>query len=160
MSIERKHKDCGFCKTLWDWSVLDGCFGNTRIRPQDVDGEVERNGLFLVLETKGCGVPVMDPQMRALQAKTATEFFTVIVIWGRKGEPVRLQWITDADNVLVDDCNLETLCAWVKHWFEFADAWRRRKPKIPSPPFGAQDRRSSEEEEAEERWCYLLTESN
>ncbi len=32
-----------FLQGLWDWAVLDGCFGNTRIRPTDVDGLIERH---------------------------------------------------------------------------------------------------------------------
>jgi hypothetical protein len=29
---------------LWDWVCLDGCFGDTKIRPTDIDGLVERRG--------------------------------------------------------------------------------------------------------------------
>ena len=41
-----------FCAGLWDWGILNGCFGDTLIKPTDIDGFVERNGKFLFFETK------------------------------------------------------------------------------------------------------------
>ena len=46
-------------RSLWDWSTLDGCFGNSKIRVGDIDGFVERRGRVLFIETKypGSWVP-------------------------------------------------------------------------------------------------------
>lgn len=37
------HGSDRFLAGAWDWTVLDGCFGNTQIRPTDVDGMIERD---------------------------------------------------------------------------------------------------------------------
>jgi hypothetical protein len=43
---------------IWDWSILDGCFGDTKISPTDIDGCIERKGRKLFLETKTPGNPI------------------------------------------------------------------------------------------------------
>lgn len=44
-----------YMAAVWDWSWLQGCFGQT-IKVSDVDGMVERRGNFLMLEGKKGGV--------------------------------------------------------------------------------------------------------
>lgn len=44
-----------FRAAVWDWSFLNGSFGNPRIRASDIDGMVEINGHFLMLEGKKGG---------------------------------------------------------------------------------------------------------
>jgi hypothetical protein len=44
----------------WDWAILNGCFGKTKIAPTDIDGSIERNGKYLFIETKhpGASIPL------------------------------------------------------------------------------------------------------
>src|SRR5690349_19824127 len=115
------HDMTRFCRSLWDWSLLDGCFGPTRIRPSDLDGVVERKGCLLVLEAKSPGVSVPAGQMRMLRALAHSGHVTVIVIWGHPQQPETLLWI-DAHRTLgpvAADANL--LRDWVSHWFQEAD---------------------------------------
>lgn len=69
---------------VFDWSWTDGCFGQTRIKPMDLDGMVERKGNFLVFETKDEGVEVPDGQMYTLKALYATGHFTIIFVYGKR----------------------------------------------------------------------------
>lgn len=78
-----------YLKSLWDWGLLNGCFGSTRIKPTDIDGMVERNGQFLILEgkpgTNGAALdcrPIGDGQRILFDALQKTGLFTVLVIWG------------------------------------------------------------------------------
>lgn len=70
-----------FVESLPDWAMLDGCFG-AGIRPSDIDGWVERNGICLFLEHKLPGVPVSRGQNRGFRS-LAAQGNTVIVFWGR-----------------------------------------------------------------------------
>lgn len=94
-----------FMHNLWDWAILDGCFGTTRIRPTDIDGLVERNGKFLLLEAKSPGVEVRMGQKITFDHLIKTGVFTVIIIWGEVNRPQEiLVWGKDrvsADIVLL-----------------------------------------------------------
>lgn len=80
-----------FMEGFWDWGILDGCFGETRIKPTDIDGFVERNGNFLVLETKKQGVKIEYGQQKTFNELLLTGKFTVLVIWGQKDKPEALK---------------------------------------------------------------------
>ena len=45
-----------FMAGVWDWGFLDGAFRNGRVKVSDIDGIVERNGNFLIFETKARGI--------------------------------------------------------------------------------------------------------
>jgi hypothetical protein len=70
-----------FLGSLPDWSILDGCFGNTQIHPTDVDGCVERKGVCLFLEAKKTGVGLGQGQLGVFKA-LVRQGNTVIVFWG------------------------------------------------------------------------------
>lgn len=76
-----------FISSLWDWSILDGCFGNTKIGVSDIDGVVERNGHTLFLETKRPNVPIPLGQHVMFDTWRKTGFATVIVIFGQADNP-------------------------------------------------------------------------
>lgn len=109
-----------FVKSLWDWGVLDGCFGETKIKPTDIDGFVERNGRFLLFETKGEGVPLTKGQKITFDKLNQTGKFTIIVIWGDPGNPVRMKvmhgWYEDEF-----DADIEVLRDWVSRWFKWVN---------------------------------------
>lgn len=109
-----------FVESLWDWGVLKGCFGETRIEPTDIDGFVERNGRFLILETKGPGVPVTMGQEITFRKLKQTGLFTTFVIWGEPGNPIEMR-------IIARECDLEieadigVLREWVTKWFKWAN---------------------------------------
>ncbi len=114
-----------YINTLWDWGFLDGCFGKTGIRVTDIDGMVERNGRFLVIETKSNGANIPIGQQRMFQAMADDGKFTVIVVWGDANQPTKMR-ITAHNGtrvVIVEKpANIEDLQDAVKRWFVYADS--------------------------------------
>lgn len=41
-----------YLQSLWDWTEFNECFAPTKIRITDIDGLVERNGKFLIIDGK------------------------------------------------------------------------------------------------------------
>ena len=119
MSIHNPEK---FVSTLWDWKCLDGCFGNTRIRPTDVDGFVERNGHFLWIETKSAGVCIPVGQQRTFDALVKLSRFTVLIIWGEPQSPVELLLIRPKGHSHYPGASITKLRHIVRFWFAYADA--------------------------------------
>lgn len=112
-----------FVKSLWDWSCLDGCFGDTKIKPTDIDGFVERNNLFLIIETKLLGVQIPHGQMITFDRLIKTGYFTIFIVWGNPGKPEEMMIITRHGSG-TKKANLETFRNDVKRWFAHADAVR------------------------------------
>ena len=108
---------------LWDWGVLRGCFGNTKIEPTDIDGFVERNGKFLILETKDNGVEIKQGQQLTFNALVKTGLFTIIVIWGNPGNPKRIRVITSKADRNFKNSSLEQLRDIVSQWFNYAEGY-------------------------------------
>ncbi|MGB9804995.1 hypothetical protein, partial [Desulfofundulus sp.] len=79
-----------YLESAWDWGILKGCFGGSRIEPTDIDGLVERNGRFLVLEAKKPGVRIKQGQMLTFNALRNTGLFTIIVVWGENNVPYEM----------------------------------------------------------------------
>lgn len=76
----------GFIGSYWDWEFLNKCF--TRgIKVSDIDGIVERNGFFLVLETKRPTAGQPTGQRILFEQMVRTGKFVVIYIWGEPNEP-------------------------------------------------------------------------
>lgn len=75
---------------VFDWSWTNGCFGETNITPMDFDGVVERNGNFLVMETKREGASIPNGQLITLRRLHARGGVTVMLIWG-KLKPIDVQ---------------------------------------------------------------------
>lgn len=129
MNIRDKAK---FADALWDWCILDGCFGDTRIRPTDIDGFVERRGHFLTLEGKPYGADIPRGQLITLEAVANTGTHSVIVAFGKPGVPKRLRWISKGNDITIDG-DVDRLRSWVKHWFSSAHRVPAGDP-IPPPP--------------------------
>lgn len=105
---------------VWDWKILDGCFGNTRISPTDIDGFVERNGHFLILEAKSPRASVPRGQELTFKALQATNLFAIIIVWGETNEPERLRVITPTRDI-EESADLDRLRYWVCKWFKWAE---------------------------------------
>ena len=107
-----------FLKGIWDWEILDGCFGATKIKPTDIDGFVERRGNFLILEAKGIGKDIPRGQERTFERLRETGLFTIVIVWGDKNRPCRLLVLTEHDEYLYDQADLQTFRNVVKWWFD------------------------------------------
>jgi hypothetical protein len=119
MSIENMD---AYLKSLVDWKILDGCFGQTRIKPTDVDGLVERRGHCLFLERKLPGAVLKQGQRRTFDA-LAKQGNTTIVFWATGyGEGVqKMLLITPTDPGRVVDASLSDLRTEVAGWFARCD---------------------------------------
>lgn len=116
-----------FMQGIWDWKILDGCFGETKIKPTDIDGLVERDGNLLILETKSPDVSLPTGQELTFkrmvkQGIDANKLNVVIVIWGENGAPQRLRVYSriypDGKDI---DGDIDTLRRYVSKWFEKAN---------------------------------------
>jgi hypothetical protein len=113
-----------YTKNLWDWAFLDECFQGTRIRVPDLDGCVERNGHFLIIEAKSPGVSVptgqsimFDRFVRLAPGKTS-----VLVLWGMPSDPIQMRmWGEDTHPV---DCTKADVQRLVSQWFKGANESR------------------------------------
>ena len=112
-----------YMEGIWDWAILEGCFGNTKIEPTDIDGFVERKGKFLVLETKKLNVPVKQGQWWTFNALISTGYFTVIIIWGNTNKPEEMQVLYPAPYKATSkrSANIDDLRNVVSWWFRYAD---------------------------------------
>lgn len=109
-----------FVEGLWDWGILKGCFGNTKIEPTDVDGLVERKDRFLLLEAKKLGQDATNGQMMTYKSLVKLRCFFVLIIYGAKNKPVLIQAITQYGNFR-REVNLKHLREIVSRWYEYAD---------------------------------------
>lgn len=124
MSIRNKD---AFMNALWDWGFLDNCFGNTRIRVSDLDGIVERNGEFLIIEAKGPGIPIPRGQS-IMFSKMALKGMTVLIIWGEVNSPEFTQtWSRYKDQANPKrEANVESIQKYVSRWFNWATLQKRK----------------------------------
>ena len=106
--------------STWDWGFLKDCFGSTNIEPTDIDGFVERNGEFLVIETKLPNNKITTGQAIAFRAMVNIGRFAVILIWGKPGFPERVVTITGKGEV-EHDPSIEKIKELVSKWFQYAD---------------------------------------
>jgi hypothetical protein len=113
-------------ETLWDWSPLNDCFANTTIRVSDLDGIVERNGHFLVLDGKRPdlnGRRDIQNGQRLLYKRLAETGFSVIVFHGYPPHEVQFvrQWTPGGGFIPERPCTLPELHQLVVQWFEIAN---------------------------------------
>jgi hypothetical protein len=117
-----------FTNNLWDWAIFDGCFGNTRIKPTDIDGLVEKRGHFLWLEAKSPGKSIPLGQEIMFKNLRADGRHTIFVIWGDVGKPERLRIYQPHPKPIVEEpyCDLPMLRAHVSRWYADANSrdWR------------------------------------
>lgn len=114
---------------LWDWAVLDGCFGTTRIAPTDVDGLIERNGCFLFLEAKPDGGNLAQGQSITLLQLSRQPRTVVLVFYGdpRAKTISRISKFWDGQVAEQPGASIETLRRLVSNWYKWAD----KQPRQP-----------------------------
>jgi hypothetical protein len=114
-----------YVAALWDWDCLSGCFGNSRIRVSDLDGIIERNGRFLVLEAKSHGASVSTGQRRMFDEMAKTGVFTIIVLFGETNNPQRMRVTTQQEDGRVVSVEKQASMAdvrdMVQRWYRFAN---------------------------------------
>ena len=110
-----------FVDQLWDWGCLAGCFGDSKIQVTDIEGMVEHNRHFLIIESKGIGVPVPEGQ-RILFQKWISRGFSVIFVWGTPGQPERIEYYAFGKQIpeVFDPATLADLRAVVSGWYRRA----------------------------------------
>jgi len=110
-----------FTEQLWDWAVLEGCFGQSKIKPTDIDGLVEHNGYFLMLEAKNKGVPI--PQGQAILHNAWLEKGnSLIVVYGEPGDPQRLECYIFGKRIVreIEPATIDKLRDVVSFWYKMA----------------------------------------
>lgn len=108
-----------FTEQLWDWAVLDGCFGQSKIKPTDVDGLIEHNGHFLMLEAKNDGVPVPLGQA-ILHQSWLDNGNSLIIIYGEPGKnPQKLECYIFGRRIVreIEPASIEMLRTVVSYWY-------------------------------------------
>ena len=68
---------------VFDWSWSSGATKGTNISPMDLDGIIEKNGNFIIFETKNPGVPVALGQRITLTRLYENLNTTVVIIQGK-----------------------------------------------------------------------------
>lgn len=108
-----------FVNGLWDWSILDGCFGDTKVKPTDIDGFIERNGYFLFIESKNIGVSVPQGQRILHKRLVDTGVFTVVILWGNAttNTPTHTQIIWGGGITEIKSTNIDQFRGVVSRWF-------------------------------------------
>src|SRR5690606_11205009 len=106
---------------VFDWSWTQGCFGETRISPMDLDGVIERRGQFLVFETKDIGVQIPQGQLYTLQAMHRMGFFTIMIIHGKKRPERSVGWYPYPSTKKVELTGPDEARAFVARWYAWAN---------------------------------------
>ena len=124
MSINSKER---FLAGLWDWAIFDGCFGQTKIHPTDVDGLVERNGCFLFLEAKPSGGELKTGQRITIESLSWQPRTWVIVFYGDPAAlaVTRITLYRRGQPEDQPDPSLEALRKLVGCWYAGADRYGR-----------------------------------
>ena len=106
-----------FTKALWDWGFLDGCFAGG-IRVSDLDGIVERNGKFLVLEGKSLRRGIPSGQRYMFNALKRLGCFEIVILWG-EANSVEFMQIWPHDKM---PAGAEDIQDFVRSWFLWANS--------------------------------------
>lgn len=114
-------KPAGF-DGLFDWDFLKGAFGPV-IMPMDLDGVVERNGRFLVFETKEPGKTIPRGQEISLKALCATGIFTIFVLYGKTANALtRMEEWHAMKETIHEPVTPEIVWARANQWFKYVSS--------------------------------------
>lgn len=125
MTINSAHR---FLEGVWDWAILDGCFGQSRVRPTDVDGFIERNGHKFFLECKAPGVALPDSSGQMIALKSlVNDGHAVMILWGKQNRPEKMRLLTPTKDQTAT-VTLDQVRAIVRQWYAWADRTPYRRP--------------------------------
>lgn len=120
--------------SLWDWSILEGCFGDPKRRPTDIDGTIEWRGHLLMIETKGPRAWLPYGQRRTYEWLVAGGNITVVVVWGQTNQPSEILVMRRRGNKFHPEASVATLRTICDKWYEYANTYPRRLPNgLPHP---------------------------
>ena len=119
-----KHLPAGF-DGVFEWSWTKGCFGNPKIEPKDFDGVVERNGNFLIFESKEPGMVVSGGQLYTLESIWRRGGVTLLYVYG-KTEFKNAVGILPKKKDRSEQINyklptVESAREFIKKWYVYAD---------------------------------------
>jgi hypothetical protein len=109
-----------FLETQWDWTPFNGVFAPTGIRITDIDGAVECNGKFLIIETKLPNQPIPTGQRLMFDHMVSLKCFTVLIVWGRPNQAEHAQLWGRGEKVRTTQ---RGFIEYVARWF----AWANKK---------------------------------
>lgn len=124
MTIENER---AYLDNIWNHAIWNGCFGDTKISPTDVDGLVERNGYFLLLEFKAPRATIGTGQRLAQDSLLATGAFTVMNIWGHPDHPEKIEIRTWRKNFEIQEIDLDGARDKVETWYKHINS----RPPFP-----------------------------
>lgn len=103
------------------WDFLQGAFGPV-VMPMDFDGVVERNGRFLLFETKIENASIPVGQRRSLEAAWKTGAFTILILWGKSSETLCMASVWDewGDRIAPHPVTADTIYQYASFWWEYA----------------------------------------
>lgn len=121
---EIRHTDLALEAKMVDWGWYKGILGRSkRVFPGDVDGLVEVNGLFLLIEWKyRKGLPESQGQARMLAALRRIPEFTVFEVMGDYSNPQQLTIYMHNRKTKTHPLSGKlALKQWMSNWAEWAD---------------------------------------
>ena len=115
----RRSKAAGF-DGVFDWSWMDGCFGDTGIMPMDFDCVVERKAQFLIVESKDIGVPIPYGQLRSLQAIHNKRCACIMFVYGKREPEHCVCWLPGSKQT-EELIGVDEATAFVARWFAWVE---------------------------------------
>ncbi len=108
---------------VFEWDFLNGAFGPS-VMPMDFDGVVERNGRFLLFETKSEGVPIPKGQQITLESAQATGFFTIYILRGKTAETIKSAeyWYDNGFRATHKDIDASAIRQECAEWWDYASS--------------------------------------
>lgn len=111
---------------VMDCSWMQACWDNPNDRPMDFDAVKERNGEFLVVETKNPGATVPFGQILAFERLHALGSVSIMLVWG-KDRPIEGEFWFPNDKRYQRFVGVEEAQSLVRRWFKWAD--QKTRPK-------------------------------
>ena len=113
--------------THTDYSEFKGLIPNNAV-PSNVDGILERNGQFLILEWKRPNEKVSEGQRIMLQALAAKPSFMVVIIYGNTDNETVIDsyWLlTPEGKPVKSGIGFESFKQFYRQWYELADGYKK-----------------------------------
>jgi len=123
MTMKHNCQNSCYMKThMWDWAIFEGCFP-PRVSPSDIDGVIERNGHFLIIETKSAdldGIP--RGQQITYEAFQRTGAVTILIMFGDRNAPSRAVAMLPSGEVRqYPTTDLAEMREVMTRWYQWAD---------------------------------------
>ena len=112
-----------------DYGFLQGVIPESpNFMPSNVDGILERNGQFLILEWKRPGEKVSEGQRIMLQALASKPSFMVVIIYGNTDNETVIDsyWLlTPEGKPVKTGIGFESFKQFYRDWYTLADGYKK-----------------------------------